>query len=84
MRSVEERFGKPLEELIPELYRSMTQAELARHVGVDPATMNRWFLVFGIPTSHRKAVSVVHDAGDGNRLVAPAASPVATSMGSSS
>ena len=54
MRAVEDRFGGPLEELLPELYRSMTQAEIARHLGVDPATINRWFFVFSVPTAYRK------------------------------
>jgi transcriptional regulator with XRE-family HTH domain len=63
MRQVEARFGEPLEDLLPRLYLALNQEEMAQHFGVDPATVNRWMRLFGVPTNRRKLrMADVHPA----------------------
>lgn len=51
MREVETRLGKPVEEIIRELYidRDMLQADVAAELGISGPTLSIWMLKLGIP-----------------------------------
>lgn len=76
MRQVEARFGEPLEELLPRLYQALNQEEMAQHFGVDPATVNRWMRLFGVPTNRRKLRMVDVHPTDGSEAQEAARPPV--------
>lgn len=48
MLSVEERFGKPLEELIPPMVNELGLTNTADEFGVSKATLGYWLLKLGI------------------------------------
>lgn len=52
MQLVEQRFGKPVEELLEELYHDegLTQDQIAERIGMDATTVRRWMERFGIET----------------------------------
>lgn len=43
MIRVETRTGRPLEEYLADLYRTMTQPQIAAELGLSDATISRWF-----------------------------------------
>jgi transcriptional regulator with PAS, ATPase and Fis domain len=51
MRRVEQEYGKPLEQVIRELYvdHDRLQADVARELGVSGPTLSIWMLKLGIP-----------------------------------
>jgi transcriptional regulator with GAF, ATPase, and Fis domain len=51
-RVVETRLGRPVREYLVDAYvgRELAQAEIARELGVDAATVSRWMARYGIPT----------------------------------
>lgn len=50
MQVVEDRFGKPIEQLLRELYdaEGLTQDQIATRIGMDVTTVRRWMDRFGI------------------------------------
>ena len=48
MRSVEEKYGQPLESLVPHLVNEMGMSRAATQLGVSPATLGYWMLKMGI------------------------------------
>ncbi|MCL5291029.1 MAG: hypothetical protein M1548_00665 [Actinobacteria bacterium] len=55
MRLIEERFGRPVEALLRDLYRTQTMKQITEHlkksgVGVSVGTLSIWFLKLGIET----------------------------------
>lgn len=48
MRSVEEKHGRPLEHLVPDLVNEMGMSRAAAQLGVSPATLGYWMLKMGI------------------------------------
>ena len=48
MRSVEERYQRPLEELLPEMYNNMGLPAMADETGVNKGTLWYWLLKFGV------------------------------------
>ena len=48
MRSVEEKHGRQLESLVPDLVNEMGMSRAASHLGVSPATLGYWMLKMGI------------------------------------
>ena len=55
MRLVEERHGKPIEQLIRELYidGGLTLADTGASLGVDGSAVSRWMAQLGIPARPR-------------------------------
>lgn len=52
MKLVEAREGRTLEELIDDLYvrQRLTQAEVAKRLGITHSALSRWMSALGIPT----------------------------------
>ena len=48
MRSVEEKQGRPLENLVPDLVNQLGMSRAANQLGVSPATLGYWMLKMGI------------------------------------
>ena len=48
MRSVEEKHGRLLEHLVPELVNEVGMSHAADQLGVSPATLGYWMLKMGI------------------------------------
>ncbi len=48
MRSVEEKQGRPLENLVPDLVNQLGMSRAATQLGVSPATLGYWMLKMGI------------------------------------
>ena len=48
MRRVEERFGQPLESLIPTMFNELGLSDTAAAFGVSRATLGYWMLKLGI------------------------------------
>ncbi|MCL0101517.1 hypothetical protein M1O29_00315 [Dehalococcoidia bacterium] len=48
MVSVEQRYDKPLEQLLPELYNEKGLPAMAAELGVSKGTLWYWLLKFGI------------------------------------
>ena len=48
MRSVEEKQGRPLETLVPDLVNQLGMSRAATQLGVSPATLGYWMLKMGI------------------------------------
>ncbi len=48
MRKVEDKHGRPLENLVPELVNQMGMSRAATALGVSPATLGYWMLKMGI------------------------------------
>ena len=48
MQSVEERYNKPLEKLLPELYNEKGLPAMAAELGISKGTLWYWLLKFGI------------------------------------
>ena len=48
MRSVEEKQGRSLELLVPELVNQIGMSRAASQLGVSPATLGYWMLKMGI------------------------------------
>ena len=48
MVSVEQRYNKPLEKLLPELYNEKGLPAMASELGVSKGTLWYWLLKFGI------------------------------------
>ena len=48
MRSVEEKQGRSLEHLVPELVNEIGMSRAASQLGVSPATLGYWMLKMGI------------------------------------
>jgi DNA-binding transcriptional regulator LsrR (DeoR family) len=55
IRKIEKRFGKRMEEVLSQLYweESLTQAEVAKRLGVPAGTLAGWMIRFGV---NRRAV----------------------------
>lgn len=51
MRMVETQQGRPLEELITELYdqQGLTQKQVAARLGISEGALSRWMVTLGIP-----------------------------------
>ena len=56
MRSVEKRFNRPLERLLPEMINEKGLSETAEELRINKATLGYWLLKFGI-TVRRIALS---------------------------
>lgn len=54
MEQAQERAGRPLREVLVELYQTQTLDEIAEHFGVSTGTVSNWFFRLRIPTSHSK------------------------------
>ena len=48
MRSAEEKHGRQLESLVPDLVNEMGMSRAASHLGISPATLGYWMLKMGI------------------------------------
>lgn len=48
MMSVEQRYSKPLEKLLPELYNEKGLPAMAAELGISKGTLWYWLLKFGI------------------------------------
>ena len=48
MRDVEERYGRPLERLLADMYNEKGLPAMAEEIGVSKATLWYWLLRFGI------------------------------------
>ena len=48
MRGVEERYDRPLEQLLPQMYNGMGLPAMATEMGVSKGTLWYWLLKFGI------------------------------------
>ncbi len=48
MQSVEQRYNKPLEKLLPELYNEKGLPAMAAELGISKGTLWYWLLKFGI------------------------------------
>jgi len=48
MVSVEQRYSKPLEKLLPELYNEKGLPAMAAEIGISKGTLWYWLLKFGI------------------------------------
>lgn len=48
MRSVEERYNRPLEVLLPEMYNQMGLPAMADEMGINKGTLWYWLLKFGV------------------------------------
>ncbi len=48
MRSVEDRYKRPLEQLLPEMYNDMGLPAMAEEMGVNKGTLWYWLLKFGV------------------------------------
>ena len=48
MQQVEERYNKPLEKLLPELYNEKGLPAMAAELGISKGTLWYWLLKFGI------------------------------------
>jgi len=53
MREVEARLGKPLEELLPQLYEEGGLYHASRILGVKKSTVHYWLLRFGFVIERR-------------------------------
>ncbi len=56
MLSVEQRYNKPLEKLLPELYNEKGLPAMAAELGIGKGTIWYWMLRFGIHV-HRVALA---------------------------
>jgi len=55
-KQIEERFGKPMEQLLPDLYNQASSiTEMARVLGVRTSQLWYWFMKYGF-TIQRKLV----------------------------
>lgn len=54
MQLVEARFGRPIDQLLRELYldEGLTQSQIAEKLGVRRATVSRWMQVLGIESRY--------------------------------
>ncbi len=48
MRQVEQRYNRPLEQLLPEMYNQMGLPAMAEEMGVNKGTLWYWLLKFGV------------------------------------
>lgn len=48
MRRIEERYHRPLEKLLPEMYNEMGLPQMAEEMGVSRSTVWYWLLRFGV------------------------------------
>ena len=48
MRGVEERYGRPLERLLPELYNELGLPGMSERLGISKGTLWYWLLKFGV------------------------------------
>ena len=48
MRSVEERYNRPLEALLPEMYNQMGLPAMSDEMGINKGTLWYWLLKFGV------------------------------------
>lgn len=55
MRQVEERYQRPLEKLLPEMYNEKGLPAMADELGISRGTLWYWLLKFGI---HLRRVAV--------------------------
>lgn len=62
MREIEEQEGRPLREVLEELYRLHTMEEIGDRYGVSNGTVSNWFMRLGIPTSHSRHRNQAGDA----------------------
>jgi len=55
LRQVEERFGRPAEEILASLYMvdRMSIAQVAERLGVSQRQVHRWLVAMGIPRRHQ-------------------------------
>ena len=53
MIAVEERFGEPLETLLPRVYAERGHVGTAEYLGVPIGTLNYWILNLGFRHEHR-------------------------------
>ncbi|MBI4236249.1 MAG: hypothetical protein HY688_02685 [Chloroflexi bacterium] len=56
MRQVEERYGQPLERLLPQLYNEMGLPGMAQELGISKGTLWYWLLKYGVSV-HRVALA---------------------------
>lgn len=51
MGALEQRFGRPVAEIIQERYvqQGQSMAEVAAFLGIDTSTLSRWMVRLGIP-----------------------------------
>lgn len=56
LREIEERYRRPAEEVLADLYmvRRMTTAQVADHLGVSQRQVHRWLVAMGIPRRHQR------------------------------
>lgn len=57
MRAIEEREGRPIEELLTDLYvtRGLNMRDAAAELGIDKGAFSRWLERFGIPARRKVA-----------------------------
>jgi predicted DNA-binding protein (UPF0251 family) len=48
MRKIEERYRRPLEKLLPEMYNEMGLPQMADEMGVSRSTVWYWLLRYGV------------------------------------
>jgi predicted DNA-binding protein (UPF0251 family) len=48
MRKIEERYRRPLEKLLPEMYNEMGLPQMAEEMGVSRSTVWYWLLRYGV------------------------------------
>lgn len=56
LRQIEERYGRPAEEVLADLYmvQRMTTLQVAQHLGVSQRQVHRWLVSMGIPRRHQR------------------------------
>ena len=52
MERVEQRYNKPLEKLLPEMYNDKGLPAMAAELGISKGTLWYWLLKFGINVQH--------------------------------
>ncbi len=48
MKKIEERYRRPLEKLLPEMYNEMGLPQMAEEMGVSRSTVWYWLLRYGV------------------------------------
>jgi len=55
LRQVEERYGRPAEEVLAQLYmiERLSTAQIGERLGVSQRQVHRWMVAMGIPRRHQ-------------------------------